>query len=122
MKGLLTSRKFWSLAIALLVLLVGVFYPAFQLDEEQTVGLVIVVATYMLGVAVDPGPGGWRGVLASRKFWAAAVGLVIIFTNAFGLKLPTEITPDFLVYICATIGTYIGGVALEKKFKTGLPF
>jgi len=117
MKNLLTSRKFWSLAIALLILLVGVFYPAFQIDEEQTIGLVIIAAMYILGVAVDPGPGGWRGVLASRKFWAAAVGLLIIFTNAFGLKLPNEITPEFMIYVCVIIGTYIGGVALESKFK-----
>lgn len=117
MKDLFTSRKFWSLLIALVVLFVGVFSPTFQLDEEQTVGLVIVVVSYMLGVAVDPGPGGWRGVLASRKFWAAGVGLVIIFTDAFGLKLPSEVTPEFLIYICVMVGTYIGGVALESKFK-----
>jgi len=117
MKELLTSRKFWALVIGLLVLLVVQLYPAFQLDQEQTIGLVIVVASYILGVAVDPGPGGWRGVFASRKFWAAMVGLVLIFSNAFGLKFPAEVTPDLMIYVCVTIGTYISGVALESKFR-----
>ena len=118
MKELLTSRKFWALVIALAVLLVGLLYPGFQLDEEQTIGLVIVAAAYILGVAVDPGQSGWRGVLKSRKFWAAVVGLVIIWTNAFGLKLPEQVTPDLLIWVCVTIGTYITGVSWEGKIKT----
>ena len=113
MKDLLVSRKFWALVLGLIVLIVGVAYPGFQLDEEQTIGLVIIVMTYILGVAVDPGPGGWRGVLQSRKFWAAMVGLLVIFTKAFGLSLPNEITPELLVWVCVTIGTYITGVAWE---------
>jgi hypothetical protein len=116
-KDLLTSRKFWALVIGLLVMLVGLFYPLFQLDQEQTIGLVIIVASYIMGVAVDPGPGGWRGVVSSRKFWAAVVGLVLVFASAFGVKFPSEVTPDLLIFLCVTIGTYISGVALEGKIK-----
>jgi len=64
-------------------------------------------------VAVDPGPGGWRGVVQSRKFWAAAIGLVIMFLDAFEIGLPFGLSPEILISISVTIGAYIAGVAIE---------
>ena len=61
MKNLFTSRKFWALVIGLVVLVVAQFVPGFKLDENAAVGLAVIVAAYIVGVAVDPGPGGWRG-------------------------------------------------------------
>jgi len=116
MTTLLTSRKFWALLIGLLVMILAQFIPGFALDEETAIGFVIVVASYIVGVAVDPGPGGWRGVIQSRKFWAAAIGLLLVLMDGFGLRLPAEVTPDVLVWVCVTIGAYISGVALESKW------
>lgn len=119
MKTLLTSRKFWALAVGLAVMVVVQLVPGFSLDEEAAVGLVIVIASYIVGVAVDPGPGGWRGVVQSRKFWAAAVGLAVMVSDGFGVRLPAEVTPDFLVWLAALIGGYISGVALERPLGAG---
>lgn len=115
MKDLLTSRKFWALAIGLIVMLVAQFLPGFALDEEAAVGFVIVIVSYIVGVAIDPGPGGWQGVVQSRKFWAAGIGLLVIILDGFGLGLPAELPQETLVFLCVTIGAYISGVALEPR-------
>jgi len=113
LKDILVSRKFWALVLGLLVLFMGSLFPSFNLDEEAAVGLIVIVAAYIVGVAVDPGPGGWRGVLLSRKFWAAAVGLGFVFLQAFGIELPDPVTPDLLQWLCISIGAYIAGIAFE---------
>lgn len=114
MKDLLTSRKFWATLFALVVLIVGQAVPGFSLDGEAAAGFAVIIVSYLVGVAIDPGPGDWRGVLQSRKFWAAVVGVVIMFLNAFSVKLPFGLTSDQLVEIALMIGAYIGSVALEK--------
>jgi len=122
MKDIFTSRKFWTLVIGLLVMFAAFFFPNFKLDEEAAIGLTVIVFSYILGVAIDPGPGGWRGVFKSRKFWAAAVGLVVVLLNGFGLTLPVEIPQEAIIYICVTLGTYVAGVALEGQRKRQGPF
>lgn len=115
LKGLLTSRKFWVTVLAIIVIVVAAFSPGFELDQEAGAGFAVIAVSYILGVAVDPGPGGWRGVLQSRKFWAAVLGFLIVFLDAFGVRLPFGITEEQLVEIAVVIGGYIGGVALESK-------
>jgi hypothetical protein len=121
MKDLLTSRKFWALVIGLLVLFTAHFFPNFQLDEEATIGLVVVVASYVVGTAIDPGPGGWRGVVQSRKFWAALVGLAAIFMKAFGAAWPEQLPQDTVIWLAVLVGTYISGVAIESFTKSPFP-
>jgi hypothetical protein len=115
MKTLLTSRKFWLLVIALVVLIVSTAVPTFELDEEAGAGFLVIACSYLVGVAVDPGPGGWRGVLQSRKFWAAVLGFLVMTLGAFDVKLPFGLTEDILVEIAVLIGGYIAGVAIEGK-------
>jgi hypothetical protein len=112
---LLTSRKFWVTVIVLIVLLIGLFQPTFHMDADAAAGLVVVAVAYLIGVAVDPGMSGWRGVLQSRKFWAAVLGFLIMILDGFGLVLPFDMTLDQLVLVAVTIGGYIAGVALEQK-------
>lgn len=112
--SLLTSRRFWTLVLALVVLIVQAALPSFQLDTEAAAALVIVVVSYILGVSVDPGEGGWRGVLRSRKFWAALVGFIVIVLEGFGIALPFALSPEQLVMMAAALGGYIAGIALEK--------
>lgn len=115
MKALFTSRKFWMSVLALVAIVISAFVPEFSIDQERGAAMAVIVVTYVLGVAVDPGPGGWAGVFKSRKFWAAAIGLVVLFLNGFGVKLPFGLTEDVLVEMSVVFGTYITGVALEGK-------
>lgn len=113
MKDMLTSRKFWVAVLAVAVIVIAAFVPGFDLEVDTAAGMAVIVVAYLVGVAVDPGPGGWRGIIASRKFWAALVGFVIIFLDAFHIILPFGLTPEILVTVCVVIGGYIAGVALE---------
>lgn len=121
MKHLLTSRNFWWTVIALIVIIIAAVSPGFELDADQAAAFVIVIVSYLIGVAVDPGPGGWRGVIRSRKFWAAVVGLLILTLDAFHLVLPFELSPEILISVAATIGGFIASVALEGKTPTFNP-
>lgn len=125
MKELLTSRKFWVTILTLVVLIVAQFVPGFALDEEAGAGFLVIAVAYVVGVAVDPGPGGWRGVLQSRKFWAAVIGFFVMVLSGFSVKLPFGITADMLVEIALAIGAYISSVAIEglvQPHKAKLPF
>ncbi|MCC6147774.1 MAG: hypothetical protein IT308_09425 [Anaerolineaceae bacterium] len=118
MKTLFTSRKFWVAFITLIAVIIGVFIPGFALNIEEAAGLVIIAVAYLVGVAVDPGPGDWRGVIQSRKFWAAAIGFVLVWFEAFHVVLPFDLAPDQLISIAVVIGGYIAGVAFEQPAKT----
>jgi len=50
-------------------------------------------------------------LLASRKFWALIVGLVLILIKAFRPDFP--LTEDQLVPLVALLVTFILGVAIE---------
>ena len=122
MSDLLQSRKFWLAVIALVVIVAQVFIPSFQLNGEELAGFGIVVAAYMIGVAVDPGDPQAKvsGMLKSRKFWSAVVGIVVIVLAGFGKVLPFDFTADQLIGICVILGGYISGVALEGKYQNEL--
>jgi len=117
MKDILTSRKFWATLITLIVIVITSISPGFELDADQAAAFMIVIVSYVIGVAVDPGPGGWRGVIQSRKFWAAVVGLAVLVLDAFHLILPFGLSPEALISIAVTIGAFIGGVAIEGPPK-----
>jgi uncharacterized membrane protein len=112
MKDLLTSRRFWAAITGLAVLVVGQFRPGFDLDQERASALLVVILSYLLGLAVDPGSGGWQGVLRSRKFWAAVIGLVFVVASAFGIHF--IFTEDQLVELAVLIAGYILSVAFEQ--------
>jgi hypothetical protein len=98
-------------------MIVAQVLPNFQLDTEAGAALAVVVCSYIVGVAVDPGPGGWRGVLMSRKFWVAMVGFVFLFLSGFNIIPPTWVTQDMLVEIALMVGSLIAGFAIESKTK-----
>lgn len=114
MKDLMMSRKFWAAILMLAMVVIGTFVPGFTLDTDEAAGMLIVVVTYILGVAVDPGYGGWAGVFQSRKFWAAIVGFIIMWLNAFNVVLPFSLSPEQIIIFAVTMSGYIAGVAVEQ--------
>ncbi len=94
----------------------------FKLDTNAAAGLVVILASYIIGVAVDPGDnaGTWYGVVSSRKFLAAAIGLLVMILDGFNIKLPAPFSPDTLIELAALIGAYIGGVAIEGARQAAL--
>jgi hypothetical protein len=83
MKSLFSSRGFWVALLTLFVIVVGAFVPNFGgMDVDHTAGLVVIVSTYMIGLAISPGD-QLKPMLMSRKFWAAGFGVTVIFLDAF---------------------------------------
>jgi len=61
---LLRSRKFWAALAGLLVVILREFVPDFPVDDEQLIALVVVIASYILGTAIeDSGRGDYLTVL-----------------------------------------------------------
>lgn len=119
MKSLLTSREFWLTLIALFVLIIGQFFPGFKVDTEQLVALVLIVVAYLYGLVQDPGPGGWRGWLQSRKFWTAFVGITLIFLDAFHVILPEGFNSEMLVTVVLMFAGMIVKFAKEPLYYSG---
>jgi uncharacterized membrane protein len=117
MADLLTSKRFWLAIFALVIILIGSKIPGFAFDAEIASGYIIVIASYALGLAVDPGLGDnkWSTLFRSRKFWAAAVGFVVLILNSFGVLVPFGITQDQIIALMMVVGSYIASVAFEKK-------
>lgn len=113
MKALFTSRQFWFALLMFLAVIVASFIPGFEINTEEAAAYCVVVASYILGVSIDPGPGGWRGWMQSRKFWAAVIGFLVTTLSAFNVQLPFGITADQLVALAVTIGAYIAGTAIQ---------
>lgn len=55
LKALLRSRKFWAAVVALVSIFIEAFVPDFPLSEDQLLLLVITLASYIFGVAIDDG-------------------------------------------------------------------
>lgn len=58
----------------------------------------------------------WKLLLASRKFWAAVVGLAAILIKNWQPDFPID--PDLLSNMIAVIVAYILGVALEDGMRS----
>lgn len=113
LKELLTSRAFWLAVIALVVIVVSTVSPTFELDKEAAAGLAVIVCSYLLGIAFDPGMPGWRGILQSRKFWAAVIGFLVMILNGFHIDLPFGLTESVFVEIALVIGGWITSMGVK---------
>lgn len=52
-KLILGSRKFWAALVGLAFVLVKAFWPDFPLSEEQVLPIVVILAAYICGVALE---------------------------------------------------------------------
>ena len=112
MKTLFYSRKFWASFLSFLVVAVSHYIPNFNLDIDELIGFAVVIASYVIGTAVDAG-GGIGGIFKSRKFWAAVVGLVVVIARGFGYA--SEVPSEQIVTMLTIVSAYILGVAFEGK-------
>jgi|GEM_PF-5112222 len=110
-----TSRRFWVSVFTLLMMLILPHLPGFHLDMINAAGFLVIVISYLIGITVDPGPGGWAGVLQSRKFWSAVIGFTFLILNGFGVFLVAGIGQDQVLVIVVTIAGYISVVAFQVK-------
>jgi len=118
MKTLFASRRFWAAVFMLAAVILTSFLPdigpRFEARVEDLAAGAVVIVSFMIGLAVDPGT-GWGGLLRSRKFWAAVIGFLVIVLDVFGQALPFDLSPEQLITVCVTIGGYIFSVAFEHK-------
>lgn len=54
-KLLLGSRKFWAALVGIVMVVVKVYVPDFPISEDQILGLVLVIVSYILGTALEDG-------------------------------------------------------------------
>lgn len=52
---LLRSRKFWAAVTGAVMVTVRVFVPDFPLEDDQVLGIVVVIVGYILGTALEDG-------------------------------------------------------------------
>lgn len=50
---LLSSRKFWAALVGLGMVVIKTYAPSFPISEEQMTALVVLLASYILGTAVE---------------------------------------------------------------------
>ncbi|NMC84304.1 MAG: hypothetical protein GYA58_03360 [Anaerolineaceae bacterium] len=113
--GMLTSRKFWASALGFVILLLDAFHVLPNpLNVASLSGFVVVIVAYVVALSYDPG-NGWRGLLVSRKFYVAVVGVLITILDAFGLSLPDGITSESVISFAVLIGGTIAAIGLDKK-------
>jgi hypothetical protein len=53
--NVLKSRKFWAAAAALILSVISAYVPDFPLDSAQFEQLIVVLAAYILGTALEDG-------------------------------------------------------------------
>lgn len=117
----ITSRRFWVSLLGFIVVILDAFhvFPA-PLDFASMAGFVVIVAAYAIAVAADPG-NGWRGLLVSRKFWSALVGIVVIFLNAFKIGLPAGLSPEQIIGIVIVLTGGIAAIGVQGVTDPILP-
>ena len=54
-KQLLSSRKFWAALVGIVMVVVYAYVPDFPIGEDQILGLVLVIVSYILGTALEDG-------------------------------------------------------------------
>ncbi len=123
LKALLKTREFWALIIGLLMVVIAPFLPDLPGEELEALlpPLGAVIASYILGTAIDPMPlvDGLKQVFKSRKFWLAFAGLTALILRAFWPTFPLD-EAQITAFILAISGAIVGvGIDDHNKAKFG---
>jgi len=54
-KFLIGSRKFWAALVGMIMVFVNHYLPDFPIPEEQVMGIVWLLVSYILGTALEDG-------------------------------------------------------------------
>ena len=57
LKGVAKSRKFWAAVVGLAFVVLKSYVPKWPLDETQTVGIVGLAASYIIGTGLESSAG-----------------------------------------------------------------
>jgi len=125
LETLLRSRKLWAALSGLALVLIAGMDPDFPLQGEETAALAAVLSAYIVGTAIDvhqePPDGAviksrLRMLIGSRKFWAAAVGVVFTVFQAVWPDFPLQ--AEQVTEVIALLSAYILGTAVEDRLTT----
>lgn len=47
------SRKFWAAVVGMVLVVIRTAFPDFPLEDEALIGMLSVLAAYILGVAIE---------------------------------------------------------------------
>jgi uncharacterized membrane protein YdjX (TVP38/TMEM64 family) len=50
---LIGSRKFWAAVVGMVLVVIRTAFPDFPLEDESLIGMLSVLAAYILGVAIE---------------------------------------------------------------------
>jgi uncharacterized membrane protein len=90
--NLFRNRQFLALLAGLLFLVAQLFYVELPFSEEQTLMVVGLIATYIVGEGFEGKriiTNVWQ-LVRSRKFLAVAAGLIVIVGQAFNPDFPID--------------------------------
>jgi hypothetical protein len=125
LETLLRSRKLWAALSGLALVVAAALDPDFPLQGEETAAVAALLSAYIVGTAIDvhrnpPDAGAVKnrlsGMLASRKFWAAVVGVVFTVVQAVWPDFPLQ--AEQVTEVIALLSAYILGTAVEDRLTT----
>ena len=56
--GFLRSRKFWSLIVGALVIVLRSYVPAFPIPDDQVASIILLLVAYILGTGLEDAGNG----------------------------------------------------------------
>ncbi|MBI9042936.1 MAG: hypothetical protein JEZ06_00535 [Anaerolineaceae bacterium] len=117
---LISSRKFWTSLVGIIVLLLPVFGIEEEIDSEAFIGVIMITISYVVGVAIDPGqykPSLKKvlGLLQSHKFWGYLIGMVVNVLTILGVN--TGIPEDKIIELMLLLSGLVVSKGIEDRVK-----
>jgi len=108
----LQDRSFWLALLTIIALVIGVVQPGFSMDVEAAVGMAVIMGMYLISYGLNPSGTGLIEMLKSRKFWAAVIGLAVLYLDAFHV-FPKSLNTEAVIGFVTLISWYMICLALD---------
>ena len=120
MTSIFTSRKFIAACVSLILVVAAGLLPNLPDMQTPLTEVSTLLAAYIIGTAVEgPSPlpvlEKLKGLLKSRKFWAAFSGVGLIVLRAWLPDFP--LGDEQITAIILTLTAYIFGSGLQDGLK-----